>query len=145
MFPFSIRGSIPAKPHTSFDISDVRRRICEDLDGQHLAYRTTENEVSFTNKALFVYRLERYSLVERGRFVIEAARISYCLSTKVMVVTASLLTLLPAILMIGRLKYSIADWLSYPAGIWLFLVGANYLLVWFRNRRFLRRVAALPS
>ncbi len=141
MFPISIHGTIRIKsPLRKLDAISLHKKLCDDLHRQHITCQVNEGEISFTNRVFSIYTLTRYSVVDHGRFAIRPDGIDYWLSTKALTAVGSFLALLVALLLIGHRTRSIAEWLVYPIGVWFFLVGTNYTLIWFNNRRFLRRL-----
>lgn len=144
MFPVSIHGIVQTKSLRKLDAISLHKKICDDLRRQHITCQVNESEVTFTNRVFSVYTLTRYSVVDRGRFTIRPDGIDYWLSTKVMTAVGSVLALLVALLLMGHRTRSIAEWLAYPIGMWFFLVGVNYVLIWFSNRSFLRRLVNMP-
>ena len=140
MFPVSMNGTVRAKPAEVLDTVLLQSVICDDLRRQQIACESDASEIRFVNRSFSVFTLTRYSVVERGSFIVKPNGIDYRLSTKVLTLVGSLLAILFGLFFVGLQNQSVADWLLVPVGTWILLVGANYAMTWYRNYIFLRRL-----
>lgn len=139
MFPFSIKGSIPIQPG-GIAATNLSTAIGEDLTRQRIKHRLVESCIIFENWSFAIWSVERYAVVERGRFTIRPDAIEYSLQTRVLFILTALTATLVAMALYLTTSLSLPTQCAITVGVWLYLFGVNYFLIWLRTRLFLRKL-----
>jgi hypothetical protein len=132
LFPLSINGSVTVQSCNATVEADLVNAISADLTLQQIEHDVVGSDVVFKNGSFAVWSFARYFGVVRGRFAVRSGRVEYSLSTRFLFFMATALSMFMALL---TWKFTIF------AYCWAVLFGANYALIWFRNRLFLRKLS----
>lgn len=142
MFPTSIEGSIPIQPLDDLALETLKRAIEEDLKHQGIKYEVVGTNIAFKGWPFAIWSLSRYAVVGHGRFALRTDRIEYSLSTRALVILATSIAALAALIVLPNANLSLTTRCAIIGGIWLYFFGTNYMLIWIRNRRFLRKLTS---
>jgi len=126
-------------------LEKLKNAIGEDLKRQGIKYEIVGTNISFKNWSFAVWSLSRYAVVDRGRFAVGVDRIEYFLSTRVLFILATSIAALAALMLLPNANLSLMTRCGIIGGIWLYFFGANYMLIWTRNRRFLYKLVQKPQ
>ncbi|MBX9943889.1 MAG: hypothetical protein K2Y40_07400 [Reyranella sp.] len=140
VFPFSIAGRIPIHALDGRAEADVIDAIRADLARQQIKCEVEGSDIVFKNWSFAVWSLSRYAVVESGRFTIHSECVEYSLSTRMLFILATAMFMLAALLLWPVSNLLVATKFAIAGGLWLYFFCANYLLIWFRTRRFLQKL-----
>jgi hypothetical protein len=144
MFPLSLKGKVSVATRGGVSVEAVDREITEFLRGVGLrGIVLGPGAVQFRNNTTLMWSFQIYVMASGGVFNIttDATRISVSYEIRVtrLLAISVFPTLFMALVCFSASNLDLFDKLLIIIGVWLWLFGVNYILIWARTRAFLRR------
>jgi len=145
VFPFSIKGEVSNQAVGDANVADVVREIEEFLGNSGLAdVSSASNQVRFKNNTMLMWSFRIYVMASGGSFSVisNGNRISVVYDIhiiRLLVISLFPVLFLSAVLFLAQ-NINFLDKLLIVVGIWLWLFGGNYVLMWVWTRAFLNRI-----
>ena len=139
-----LRGGNDAPLRSAASVADIGKRIVEDLRRQGITPEFRDETIRFSNRRFIQSTLNRYILVNNGKFVIkkmkDRLRIEFELEVEQLFVLGSLASIVFTFFNFLVNSGSIYQSLGIGLIFWFCMIGINLLALLIRNWFFLRRV-----
>ena len=145
MFLSSIKGEVSKQAVGDANVGVVVRAIEDFLGNSGLTdVSFASNTVRFKNNAILMWSFRIYVMASGGSFSVHSNGNRMSVVYDIYVMRMLIISLFPvlffSVFLSPAQNINFLDKLFIIAGMWLWLFGGNYILIWIRTRAFLNRI-----